>query len=642
MPNLSGQYLGRYHLIEQLGEGGMAVVYRAYDTRLEREVAVKIIRQSAFPPEMMEGVLKRFEREAKSLARLSHPNIVKVHDFGEHEGSPFLVLEYLPGGTLKEKLGKPLPWPEAMRLLLPIVRGIAYAHERGIIHRDIKPANILISESGEPMLSDFGIAKILEMGQMTALTGSGMAIGTPEYMAPEQWTGETSPQSDLYSLGIVLYEMITGRKPYVADTPAAILLKQATEPLPRPSQFASGLPESVEWVLVKTLARNPEDRYKDVKALVEAMESLSPVPVIPLPPQQPGSLEPSNLQTVQLQEVTIQTPKPDETKPDFIHGLSTEIANSYLNFKSQFVGKPTSRWFDSLKSSVKFKKSALLVSGLIFFMAVIGFALNRYVTNPTLFFSGMEAGKVNIYAYDGKNLTKITQASEGTRNWSPDSGFDQNIYFVSDRDGKAEIYRINQAGKVERLTHTPGQAESWSPASSFDGKLYFTSNRDGKAEIYRINQTGEVGRVTNTPGQAESWSPASSLDGNLYFTSNRDGKAEIYRIDQAGEVARITHTPEQAESWSPASSLHGNLYFTSNRDGKAEIYRIDQAGEAERLTDTPGQAESWAPVVLRQNIYFTSDRSGRDEIYLLGTQTVAISNLESWTKQSQREDNLAR
>ena len=216
----------------------MAVVYKAYDTRLERDVAVKIIRSAAFPVEELEQVLKRFEREAKSLAKLSHPNIVNVHDYGEHDGSPYLVMEYLPGGTLKKVIGKPIPWQEAVRLLLPVARGVAYAHQRGILHRDIKPANVLITDSGEPMLSDFGIAKLFESGETTALTGSGMAIGTPEYMAPEQWNGVTSPQSDLYSLGIVFYEMVAGRKPYIADTPAAILIKQATEPLPLPRQFA--------------------------------------------------------------------------------------------------------------------------------------------------------------------------------------------------------------------------------------------------------------------------------------------------------------------------------------------------------------------------------------------------------------------
>jgi eukaryotic-like serine/threonine-protein kinase len=274
MTDLSGQYLGRYYLAERLGEGGMAVVYKAYDTRLERDVAIKIIRSGAFPADAIGEVLKRFEREAKSLARLSHPNIVKVYDFGEHEGSPFLVMEYLPGGTLKKRLGQPLPWQEAVRLILPVARGIAYAHQHGILHRDIKPANVLITDGGEPMLSDFGIAKLFEGSEATALTGSGMAIGTPEYMAPEQWTGITSPKSDLYSLGIVLYELVTGRKPYVADTPAAILIKQATEPLPNPRRFAVDLPEAMELILVKALAKEPEDRYEDLNAFIRALENL--------------------------------------------------------------------------------------------------------------------------------------------------------------------------------------------------------------------------------------------------------------------------------------------------------------------------------------------------------------------------------
>jgi serine/threonine protein kinase len=274
MTDLSGQYLGRYYLTERLGEGGMAVVYKAYDTRLERDVAIKIIRSGAFPADALDEVLKRFEREAKSLAKLSHPNIVKVHDYGEHDGSPYLVMEYLPGGTLKKILGKPVPWQAALRLLLPVARGVEYAHQRGIVHRDIKPANILITESGDPMLSDFGIAKLFEGDQTTSLTGTGMVVGTPEYMAPEQWDGKPNPQSDLYSLGIVLYEMVAGRKPYMADTPMSILVKQATEPLPPPHQFVADLPEAMEFLLIKALAREPRDRFADIHALIQTMEAL--------------------------------------------------------------------------------------------------------------------------------------------------------------------------------------------------------------------------------------------------------------------------------------------------------------------------------------------------------------------------------
>ena len=213
MTDYTGQTFDRYYILGSLGEGGMASVYKAYDTRLERDVALKIIRTDMFMPSALQQVIKRFEREAKSLAKLSHPNIVSIIDYGEHEGVPYLVMEYLPGGTLKDQLqGKPLPWQAAFRLLLPVARALQFSHQQGIIHRDVKPSNILITLSGEPMLSDFGIAKLLESEGSTSLTGTGVGIGTPEYMAPEQWVGKTSPQSDLYSLGVVLYEMIAGTK----------------------------------------------------------------------------------------------------------------------------------------------------------------------------------------------------------------------------------------------------------------------------------------------------------------------------------------------------------------------------------------------------------------------------------------------
>ncbi|MEZ0396746.1 MAG: serine/threonine-protein kinase [Anaerolineales bacterium] len=274
MENLIGQSIGRYHVLEQLGEGGMATVFKAYDTRLEREVAFKVIRKDAFPPEQLERILKRFEREAKALARLTHPNIVSIIDYGDHEGAPYLVMPFLPGGTLKQSLGKPLPWREAVQLILPVAHALAFAHSQGIVHRDVKPANILTTLSGEPMLTDFGIAKILEDAEGQTLTGTGVGIGTPEYMAPEQWTGQAGPQADVYSLGVVFYELVTGRKPYTADTPAAVLLKQSSEPLPRPRQFARDLPEAVEQVLFKALAKSPQARYPSMDLFVKALEGL--------------------------------------------------------------------------------------------------------------------------------------------------------------------------------------------------------------------------------------------------------------------------------------------------------------------------------------------------------------------------------
>lgn len=276
MSNLTEQSIGRYHILEKLGEGGMATVYKAYDTRLERNVAVKVLRTEQFIPAQLEMVLQRFEREAKSLAKLSNPNIVNILDFGEHEGMPYLVMEYLPGGTLKKKLGQAIPWQEAIHTLLPVARGLAYAHKHSVIHRDVKPANILISEEDAPILTDFGIAKLLEGTDGQTLTGSGVGIGTPEYMAPEQGMGASTidERADIYSLGIVLYEMVTGRKPYIADTPMAVVLKQMTDPLPLPTQFVPDLPEDVEHILLKALAKEPENRYTDMNALIAAMEGV--------------------------------------------------------------------------------------------------------------------------------------------------------------------------------------------------------------------------------------------------------------------------------------------------------------------------------------------------------------------------------
>lgn len=267
--------MGRYHILEQLGEGGMAIVYKAYDTRVETDVAVKVIRTENLPQNAIERALKRFEREAKALARLTHPNIVKVMDYGEYEGKPYLIMPYFPGGTLKEKMGKPIPWREAFQILLPIAEALDYAHSQKMVHRDVKPSNILLTERGQPMLTDFGIAKILELEETQDLTGTSAALGTPEYMAPEQATARmVDHRADIYAFGIVLYEMLIGRKPYTADTPLAILIKHAHDPLPSPKMFVPDLPDAVERILLKALAKKPEDRYQSMGEMVKAFENL--------------------------------------------------------------------------------------------------------------------------------------------------------------------------------------------------------------------------------------------------------------------------------------------------------------------------------------------------------------------------------
>jgi hypothetical protein len=281
----------------------MATVYKAFDTSLERNVAIKIIRTDKKAGTEQNEFLKRFQREAKALAQLDHPYILKVLDYGEQEGNPYLVMPFVQGGTLKDRMGQPMPFQEAAALLAPVARALEYAHRRKVIHRDVKPANILISETDTPLLSDFGIAKILESGESTQLTATGVGIGTPDYMAPEQWMGKADPRTDIYALGVVFFQMVTGRLPFTADTPAAVLIKHMQDPLPRPSSFVSDLPEAVEQVIYKALAKEPENRFQDMGAFASALEKLS----------RGESAELQGLETVQQTVVSAATARAMET-----------------------------------------------------------------------------------------------------------------------------------------------------------------------------------------------------------------------------------------------------------------------------------------------------------------------------------------
>jgi serine/threonine-protein kinase len=267
----------RYQILEFVGGGGMAEVYKVLDTSLERIAALKIITSNQSNSEKQQEYLKRFNREAKILAKLKHPHIVGVWDYGEYEGDPYFVMEYFPGGTLDQKMEKPIPWQEAVQILLPIAEALSYAHQQGIVHRDIKPSNILLNESGELILSDFGIARPLEVID-NLKTGDGDLLGTLEYIAPEQISNPQNldGRADIYSLGVLLYEMVTGRKPFESDAkaPLSVLLNKVLDPVPDPKIFNPFLSNNIINILIKSLAAKSEDRYKNMDDFLLVLENL--------------------------------------------------------------------------------------------------------------------------------------------------------------------------------------------------------------------------------------------------------------------------------------------------------------------------------------------------------------------------------
>lgn len=264
--------IGRYEIISELGRGGMGTVYKGYDPRFERDVAIKVMAAEFLH---QPNFRTRFEREAKSIAGLEHPAIVPVYDVGEEEGIPFLVMRFMHGGTLTDRIyqQRRIPAAQAVAIISRIAQGLDAAHAKGIIHRDVKPDNILFDDQESAYLTDFGLVKLTE--DVDSITGR-MVVGTPSYMSPEQVHGDedVSGRSDIYALGVVLFEMMTGAVPYDDRSPTRIMMKHVLDPVPNAQDLFTELPSGYAAIIAKAMSKDPQDRFANGQDFITALESL--------------------------------------------------------------------------------------------------------------------------------------------------------------------------------------------------------------------------------------------------------------------------------------------------------------------------------------------------------------------------------
>lgn len=578
-----GQKLNnRYEVTTRLGKGAMGTVYRATDTQTERDVALKIISgELAVDPAMLE----RFKREGEALRHLKHLNIVGFIDAFQHDEQSIIVMEYVEGGSLYDLIKRgPLPIEHAVQIALDLCDALISSHRLKIIHRDLKPENILIDNEGTPKLADFGVARLSEG---TRMTRSGVQVGTPYYMSPEAWEGKPlDAQADIWSLGVVIFEMLSGQVPFGGDTPLAVMTKVSTTPPPDLKKLRADVPSGLVRIISKMLTRNKQRRYQTMREVAVDLE----------------------------REQQAMVPRGKQPRVAIYEQIAARIAT--LRKSSDTILSTSKSKFAKLVSALK------AAVGKIPLKFRIRGIISLVILVITVMFFPLLQSRLNLPAFPQGTVFPPPAAA-------PEEGL--VVFSTSPSEGEIKFYLYDVATGNGSFINVGG-GTNWDPVLSHGGYLYFTSNRDGKAEIYKKQlPDGEPIRVTHTE-KGESWGPAPGLDENLYFTSSReDNKAEIYRLRPNGTPERFTHTDGEFESWGAAVGPGGNLYFTSNRDGKAEVYRtlINASGEPKRVTNTE-KGESWGPIFHGLNVYFTSSRSGRNEVYLLDPQENALS-IESWT-----------
>jgi Tol biopolymer transport system component/predicted Ser/Thr protein kinase len=616
-----GRILGHYRIESKLGEGGMGVVYRAVDTHLDRPVAIKVL-----PPEAVADPerKRRFVQEAKAASALNHPNIIHIYDISTSDGIDYIAMEFVDGETLDRLIGRSgLALGEALRCALQVADALARAHGAGIVHRDLKPQNVMVTGDGHVKLLDFGLAKLMgpaehetppENPTLTAGTQKGTILGTVAYMSPEQAEGKpVDARSDIFSFGVMLYEMVTGRRPFQGESKLATMSAILTQNPPPARELNTALPLELDRLLTWSLRKDPNRRVQHMADLKLALEQLKE----------------------DTESGRVEAPAPRQ---------------------------PSRR------------RKLLLASALLVVAAAVAFLLFRDRSEPSLptgtiqpltSFAGYESGHTfspdgSFFAYQystpergadifvlargGGDPIQLTDhpADDFQPRWSPDG---RHIAFLSDRGAGTSVYLVPPLkGPERRLTETriPYLVRiadlfralgtmPWSP----DGKELLFSRLEpaGSYAIWKIHvETGQETRVTNPPPGADDSGGAWSFDGgSVAFSRRQGGRGSLWTMPARGGEPRAILS-DQYSHLEPAWTRDGRrLVFTSNRAGPLNLWELElRSGRLRQLTTGGGDDRQGTPVPGGGLAYFTFLH--QTDLYRLTLTTGAEERLTSHTR----------
>lgn len=583
------QALGdRYRIDRELGRGGMGVVYLALDLKHDRKVALKVLR-----PEFTESLgAERFHREIRIAAQLKHPNILTLIDSGDADGLLYYVMLFVEGESLRDRLSreKQLPLDDALQITRDVADALSYAHSLGVVHRDIKPENIL-TEAGRALVTDFGIARALSEAGGDRLTESGLAIGTPAYMSPEQAAGTANvdARTDIYSLGCVLFEMLVGDPPYMGSTVQAILARKAMEPVPSLRVVRDTVPPAVEAAVTKALAKIPADRFTTVAQFVEALERRGPaLPRAAMPRGARRWLMP--LAAVGAVAVVASL----AGLVDFGGGPAPPLRATF----SQLTHEPGVELFPSLSPDGRW-----------------------------LVYAGEASGNRDIYlkGVGGENPINLTSGSpedDDQPAFSPDG---ERIAFRSERDGGG-IFVMGRTGEAVKRVTRSGFKPTWSPEGEHlafvDESVELNpQNAEAKSGLWVVSiGTGELRRLSVGDAVLPSWSPRGH---RIAFTKRLVGPSggELWTIPAAGGEPVVVIS-DSARDWNPVWSPDGrHLYFASDRGGSMNLWRVPIDEESGRTLGDPEPVTT--PATSLAHISLSAD--GRRVAY---SSTLVTANIQ--------------